>query len=155
MYGRDRLQLRGSHHLTQEEAVLSFKKTGQVSKSPPGIIFESLLLMKTTKEILKEVLASAQTQCVLKISLKNTPNPVITAVDKVSKDQILLKPTCLYGYPLPKRKITLPEIEAVTRYKTNFNHPIFKKLRFIKNNISDIRNNFDAFRQTLGDAQSI
>ena len=103
--------------------------------------------MKTTKEILKDVLFSAQTHCVLKINLKNTPNPVITAVERVNQNEIVLKPTCLYGYPLKKRTVRLTEIEGVTRYRTSFHHPLFEKLRFIKNNISGIRNNFQAFKQ--------
>jgi hypothetical protein len=112
-----------------------------------GTIFEACLMMKTKKDILKDILLSAQTHCVLKIKLKNTPTPVITAVEEVNKNQIVLKPTCLYGYQLKKRDITLPEIEAVTRYKTNFHHPLFEKLRFIKNNISEIRNNFGRIKQ--------
>ena len=103
--------------------------------------------MNAKKEILEDMLLSAETDCVLKIKLKDTTNPVISAVEKVTKKEIVLKPTCLYGYQLKKRTITLPEIEAVTRYKTNFHHPIFEKLRFIKNNLSVIRNNFEAFRQ--------
>jgi hypothetical protein len=108
---------------------------------------ERRIMMETKQEILKDVLLSAQTHCVLKIKLKAAPNPVITAVEKVNKDSIVLKQTCLYGYQLEKRAITLPEIEAVTRYKTNFHHPLFEKLRFIKNNISEIRNNFGRMKQ--------
>jgi len=103
--------------------------------------------MKSKKEIFRDILASAQTNCVLKIKLKDAPNPVITAVDRVNKNQIVLKPTCLYGYKLGKRTITLLEIESVIRYKTSFHRPIFEKIRFIKNNISVIRNNFEAFQQ--------
>ena len=99
-------------------------------------------MMKSKKDILKDVLMSAKTHCVLKIKLRDKVNPVITAVEKVSRNQILLKPTCLYGYKLEKRTITLAEIEGVTRYKANFHHPLFEKLRFIRNNISQIRNNF-------------
>ena len=62
-----------------------------------------------------------------------------------SKNKIVLKPTCLYGYKINQRNITLLEIESVTRYKTNFNHPLFEKLRFIKNNISQIRKDFGSF----------
>ena len=103
--------------------------------------------MKTKKEIFQDVLISAKTNCVLKIKLKGAHNPVITAVDKVDRKKIVLKPTCLYGYPLDRRNITLPEIESVMRYKTYFNHPIFEKLRFIKNNLSAIRKNMEGFKQ--------
>lgn len=106
-------------------------------------------MMKSQKDIFQDILVSVETHCVLKIKLKDMPNPVITAVEKVGKKSILLKPTCLHGYALKKRKVTLPEIENVTRYRTNFDNPIFEKLRFIKNNITDIRNNFDSFRQEL------
>jgi hypothetical protein len=101
--------------------------------------------MKSKKEIFKDILISAQTDCVLKIKLVNHANPVITAVDHISKNKIVLKPTCLYGYKLKKRNITLLEIGQVTRYKTQFNHPLFEKLRFIKNNISQIRRNIGSF----------
>jgi hypothetical protein len=97
--------------------------------------------MKTKKEIFRDILISAETNCVLKIKLKNVTNPVITAVEKVGQKKIVLKPTCLYGYKLSKRNITLPEIESVTRYKTQFNHPIFEKIRYIKNNLGEIRKN--------------
>lgn len=103
--------------------------------------------MKTKKEIFRDILASAQTSCVLKIKLKNAKNPVITAVERVNKNQIVLKPTCLYGYRLKQRNVTLLEIEDVIRYKTYFHHPIFEKIRFIKNNISSIRSNFEAFQR--------
>lgn len=103
--------------------------------------------MKTSKEIFKDILISAQTNCVLKIKLKNLENPVITAVDHLSKNKIVLKPTCLYGYRLKKRNISLAEIESVTRYQTQFNHPLFEKLRFIKNNIADLRKSLDTFSQ--------
>lgn len=108
-----------------------------------------LYLMKSQKDIFRDILMSAETHCVLKIKLKNMRNPVITAVEKVGKKSIVLMPTCLYGYKLQKRNVTLPEIESVIRYRTNFDNPIFKKLRFIKNNIADIRNNFDSFHQEL------
>lgn len=104
-------------------------------------------MMKTKKEIFADILLSAQTNCVLKIKLRNAPNPVITAVDKISKNKIVLKPTCLYGYKLKRRTITLVEIESVIRYKTYFNHPLFEKIRFIKNNLSDIRKNIGSFQK--------
>lgn len=103
--------------------------------------------MKSKKEIFRDILISAETNCVLKIKLKDVRNPVITAVDKVGKNKITLKPTCLYGYRLPKRNITLVEIESVTRYKTHFNHPIFEKIRFIKNNLADMRGNLGSFQE--------
>jgi len=102
-------------------------------------------MMKKPQEIFNDIQISAETNCVLKIKLKESENPVITAVDKVGKSTILLKPTCLYGYQLEKRIITLPEIESVTRYNTYFDHPIFERIRFIKNNISEMRNNFEGF----------
>lgn len=98
--------------------------------------------MEFSKEILKHIHASAETGCVLKLELKDAKNPVITAVDEVSEDQIVLKPTCLYGYPLEKRMVALSEIERVKRFKTQFDSPLFSKLRFIKNNISELRNSF-------------
>lgn len=106
--------------------------------------------MKTAKEIFQDILISAATNCVLKIKLKGIKNPVITAVDRVTKQRIILKPTCLYGYALKNRSISLPEIESVTRYRTQFNHPLFEKLRYIRTNISDIRRNFGSLdeRQT-------
>lgn len=100
--------------------------------------------MKTTNEILKEILVSAKTSCVLKIKLRNEKNPVITAVEKVLKNKIILRPTCLYGYEIKTRTITLTDIQTVIRYKTNFDNPLFAKLRFIKNNIGVIRNDFEA-----------
>lgn len=103
--------------------------------------------MKTTKEILRDILISAETSCVVKIKLKGVKNPVITAVERVEKKKIVLKPTCLYGYTLAKRTITLAEIESLTRYKTLFNHPLFERLRFIKNNIVEIRKNFGSFNE--------
>jgi hypothetical protein len=105
--------------------------------------------MKTKKEIFKDILASAQTNCVLKIHLKNVPNPMITAVERVNQNQIVLKSTCLYGYRLPRRKIKLLEIESVKRYKTHFDNPIFQKLRFIRSNFSEIRKNFEGYQPEL------
>lgn len=101
--------------------------------------------MKSKKEILEDILKSAESNCVLKIKLRNVPNPVITAVEKVGKNKITLKPTCLYGYEIEKRDITLTEIESVKRYNTRFNNPLFEKLRFIRSNISTIRQNFKDF----------
>jgi len=101
--------------------------------------------MKSKKEIFRDILISAQTNCVLKIKLKGARNPVITAVDRVDKNMITLKRTCLYGFELEKRTITLLEIENVTRCRTKFDNPIFEKLRYIKNNISAIRQNFGDF----------
>jgi len=108
--------------------------------------------MKSKKEIFHDILASAQTNCVLKLKLRNAPNPVITAVDKIGKNRITLKPTCLYGYKIKKRQITLLEIESVTRYKASFNNPIFEKIRFIKNNLAEIRRNIGTFE---GDASAM
>jgi hypothetical protein len=101
--------------------------------------------MKNSKEIFRDILISCQTNCVLKIKLKGLDNPIITAVDRVTHKTIILKPTCLYGYTLAKRSISLTDIESVTRYNTLFNHPLFEKLRYIKNNISDLRRNFGSF----------
>lgn len=90
---------------------------------------------------MKDLRVSAETGCVLKFNLRDEKNPVITAVEKVFKSRILLKPTCLYGYPLRKRSISLQDIEAITRYKTSFDNPLFQKLRFVRNNIVAIRKN--------------
>ena len=98
--------------------------------------------MKSKKEILGDILMSAESNCVLKIKLRNTPNPVITAVEKVEKNKITLKPTCLYGYEIDHRDIKLTDIESVKRYNTRFDNPLFEKLRFIRRNISAIRQNF-------------
>jgi hypothetical protein len=95
--------------------------------------------MNTSNATLSDLQASADTGCVLKIKLRDVKNPVITAVDKLVNDDIVLKPTCLYGYPLEKRMITFEDIESVKRYKTYFDSPLFTKLRFIKNNISALR----------------
>ncbi len=88
------------------------------------------------------MLISSQTNCVLKIKLRNEKNPVITAVDRLLKNKIILKPTCLYGYKIENRTITLPDVENVTRYETRFDHPLFVKARFIKNNLGQLRKNF-------------
>ena len=98
--------------------------------------------MNFRKEFLSDIQASAETGCVLKLKLKDAKNPVITAIDKISEDRIVLKPTCLYGYPLEKRMVALSEIESVKRFKTHFDSPLFTKLRFIKNNISELRKSF-------------
>ena len=97
--------------------------------------------MKTKKEIFRDILMSAQTNCVLKIKLKNVPNPVITAVERVQKNKIILRPTCLYGYKLKKRTITLLDIDNVIRYQTRFDNPLFVKLRYIRHNLAAIRQN--------------
>lgn len=103
--------------------------------------------MKSKKQIFGDLLLSAKTSCVLKIKLQNVTNPIITAVDTVEKGKIILKPTCLYGYALRERSIRLHDIEGVTRYKTNFDNPLFVKLRFIKDNISAMRRNLEGFGQ--------
>lgn len=102
--------------------------------------------MKSKKEIFKDILLSAETDCVLKIKLKNIKNPIITAVDRVIQNKIILKQTCLYGYRLRKRTITLLEVESVSRYHAQYNHPMFVKMRFIKNHIGELRNNFESLR---------
>lgn len=112
--------------------------------------FGDFIYMRTTKEIFKEILVSAETNCVLKIKLRKQKNPVITAVEKVLKNQIILKPTCLYGYEIKTRTIALTDIETVTRYKTSFDNPLFAKLRFIRNNIGAIRKDFTAISQQGG-----
>lgn len=106
--------------------------------------------MKPAKQIFKEILASAETNCVLKIKLRREKNPVITAVEKVMKNQIILKPTCLYGYEIKKRTIALTDIETVTRYRTSFDNPMFARLRFIRNNIGAIRKDFTAISRQGG-----
>ena len=97
--------------------------------------------MKTKKEIFGDILISSRTGCVLKIKLRSQKNPVITAVDSVLSKKIILKPTCLYGYKIEKRVVTLSEIENVIRYETRFDHPLFQKVRFIKDNLRHIRRN--------------
>lgn len=101
--------------------------------------FRPSCIMKATKAILRDILVSLDTGCVVKLKLKDTLNPVITAVDQVSNESILLKPTCLYGYPLKKRTISLMDIEKCRRYKTRFDHPMFARLRFVRNNFSQMR----------------
>ena len=101
--------------------------------------------MTTRSTILDDIQHSAETNSVLKIKLKNVANPLITAVEKVEDKQIILKPTCLYGYEIAKRSIDLSDIESVSRHKTRFNHPVFERLRFIRKHISEIRNNFEGF----------
>lgn len=100
--------------------------------------------MEAVGEIVKkDIVISARTGCVVKLKLKDIANPVITAVESVSNNTIVLKPTCLYGYPLKKRTVTLSDIEQVKRYKTYFDHPLFERIRFIKNNISSVRTNLE------------
>ncbi len=112
-----------------------------------GTVFEANVLMKSKKEIFKDILISAQTNCVLKIQLVNEDKPFITAVDHISKNKIVLKPTCLYGYKLKKRSITLLEIDTVQRYQTHFDHPLFERMRYVKSNISAIRKRFESLRE--------
>lgn len=95
--------------------------------------------MKRKKEILDDLITSAQTGCVLKMKLRNEKNPVITAVHKVVGNKIELKPTCLYGFQIKTPTITLPDIETITRYKICFDAPLFAQLRFVKNNIGQMR----------------
>lgn len=90
-------------------------------------------------EILNDILISAQTGCVVKLTLRHEKNPVITAVDKVAGDKIRLKRTCLYGYKLKSRQVALQDIETIQRYKTLFDAPLFTHLRFVKNNIGQMR----------------
>lgn len=103
--------------------------------------------MNPVNDSFSDIQASANTGCVLKIKLKDAKNPIITAVEKISGDDIVLKTTCLYGYPIEQRIIRMAEIESIKRYKTSFDSPLFTKLRFIKNNISELRNQF----KSLGD----
>lgn len=96
---------------------------------------------------MRDLIASQQTNCVLKIKLRNAQNPVITAVEQIGRKKIVLKPTCLYGYKLRKRNFTLPEIESVVRYKTRFDSPLFARLRYIRSNISSLRHTLDQMNE--------
>lgn len=98
--------------------------------------------MKSKKDIFRDILISAQTNCVLKIKFSGKRNPVITAVDRVERNKIILKPTCLYGYEIEKRTVRLPQIENVILYRTKFDNPLFVKLRYIKKNLSAFRQGF-------------
>ena len=100
--------------------------------------------METRQEIFKQIRLSAETNCVLKIKFRNEKNPLITAVEEVLKEKIVLKPTCLYGYKIERRTVALTDIEGVTLYKTTFDNPLFAKLRFIRDNISTIRKDITA-----------
>jgi hypothetical protein len=103
--------------------------------------------MNSGKDIMRDLIASQQTNCVLKIKLRNAQNPVITAVEQIGRKKIVLKPTCLYGYKLRKRNITLPEIESVVRFKTRFDSPLFARLRYIRSNISSLRHTLDQMNE--------
>ena len=110
--------------------------------------------MKSTKDILRDILFSAKTGRVVKLKLKGTANPVITAVEHVTNKTILLKPTCLYGYPLEKRKISLKDIEESRCYKAQFDHPLFARLRYIKNNLSEVRKTLSSLGAQPGEPLS-
>ena len=86
----------------------------------------------------------------LKIKMKNAINPIITAVDKVMENEILLKPTCLYGFAIETPLIPITEIESVIRYHTNFSHHLFVKMRYIKKNIAAMRINIEPFNNRTG-----
>ncbi len=105
--------------------------------------------MESKKEIFREILYSANTNCVLKIKLKRSNSLLITAVDRISKNEIILKPTCLYGYKIKQQKITLLEIDSVTRYHANFYHPLFVKLRYVKDNITALRQNVKSLKPEI------
>ncbi len=107
-------------------------------------------MKRGNKDFLRDILMSAETNCVLKIKIKNVVNPIITAVDKVLENEILLKPTCLYGFAIETPLIQLFEIESVIRYHTNFSHPLFVKMRYIKKNIAAMRNNNEPFHYRTG-----
>ncbi len=145
MHGWGGIQLRRIYHLTAMQAVRLPPEQLKGRGHGAGMIFGYGLNMKSKKDIFKDILISSETSCVLKIKLRGASNPIITAVEQVRNNQILLKPTCLYGYRLRKRNIQLPDIEDVTRYKTNFNSPLFRKIRYIKNNIAEMRQDFHAF----------
>lgn len=104
--------------------------------------------MKTSRnEILGELLLSEKADNVLSIKLRDHARPFLTSVDKVLLDKILLQPTCIYGYPLHRRTITLVEIESVTRYNVSFSSPIFERIRQIKDNIRNMRDNIDRINE--------
>ena len=51
------------------------------------------LSMNPVNDSFSDLQASANTGCVLKIKLKEAKNPIITAVERISEDDIILKPT--------------------------------------------------------------
>jgi len=118
------------------KGVVNFDGTVRVDGRVEGEIHTTGTLIVGEHAIIKGVVSAAVLMNSGKI------NGTITAVEKIQKNKIILKPTCLYGYKLKKRNVTLLEIEGITRYKTRFDNPLFEKLRYIKNNISAIRHNF-------------
>jgi hypothetical protein len=96
--------------------------------------------MKTDKkEILRELLLSENRGYVLSIKLRGIERAIKTAVHSVEHNRILLESTCVFGYPLERTVLALPDIEWVKRYKVLYSSPVYESIRIIKENIRVMR----------------
>jgi hypothetical protein len=101
-------------------------------------------MMKNYELILRDLFKSKSTGNVISLKLKGYSKKILTAVQDVKANRIVvLNPISVYGSQLEESIFHLEDIENSRVYSARYHDPIYVRIRELKNNIDQIRKNFN------------
>jgi hypothetical protein len=93
----------------------------------------------TKSEILYTLHLSKNKGIAISIKLRHQESSIVTSVEEVINDIVVVKPVNLHGVSLPRTSFYLDEIEHVKSMKILFNAPLYVHLRNLKANIKSMQ----------------
>jgi hypothetical protein len=94
------------------------------------------------RDLLYNLHLSKNKEVVIKIKLRHQNDPILTTVEDVVNDIIVVKAVNLHGVSLPRTSFYIDEIESAKCMRVLYNAPLYVKLRTIKANIRDMQGRF-------------
>jgi hypothetical protein len=91
------------------------------------------------RDILYNLHLSKNKEIVVQIKLRHQVQPILTTVEDVVNDIIVVKAVNLHGVSLPRTSFYIDEIETVKCMRVFYNTPIYVKLRNIKSSIREMQ----------------
>lgn len=92
----------------------------------------------TRNEILRVLNLSKSKGIAVRIKLRHQDDCIVTSVEDLVNDILIVKPVNLHGVSLPRTSFYLEEIETVKSMGIFYNAPLYVHLRAIKSNLKNI-----------------
>jgi hypothetical protein len=98
-----------------------------------------LIMAFSRNEILRVLNLSKSKEMAVSIKLRHQDDCIVTSVEDLVNDIVVVKPVNLHGVSLPRTSFYLDEIETVKSMGIFYNAPLYVHLRTIKSNLKNIQ----------------
>jgi hypothetical protein len=111
------------------------------------LLLENVSMTTGSRNIRYNLQLSKNKGVVIKIKLRHQENPILTTVEDIVNDIIVVKPVNLHGVSIPRTSFYVDEIEDAKCMRIFYNAPLYVRLRNIKSNIRIIQDKIQALAQ--------